>query len=694
MRFGSPVSTRERVLAEDAALGLDSVARDVRFALRGFWKSPGFALVAIATLALGIGANAAIFELLDAVRMRSLPVQKPNELAEVRIKGGNGGFGVNTSRFASFTVPMWQVVREHHDPFTGVFAWRRDDQLLGKPSEARLVNALEVTGNFFNVLGVAPWQGRLLEPQDESSCVISKIVVSYPFWKSQMGGAPITPQSTLMMNGKLMQVLGVTPPKFFGMVVGDRFDIAFPTCTPKNPRREVFVYSVMGRLKPGWTMERASGYFGALSPGLFESTAPDEYSADMVRKFKAFRLKAYPAGAGVSYLRSAYNSSLEMLLGITGLVLLIACANLANLLLARATVRQREIAIRMSLGASRGRILRQMLIESGLLALFGAALGMAMAQPLARLLVRALNTSQGSIQLAVAADWRVLAFAAGVAVLTCVLFGTIPALRSTRGDPMRAIKSGERGVMGSCERRPVQRLMVEAQIAVSMVLLVGAFLFVGSYRNLITLDPGMRVSGITIGSFNFQNENIKPENLAAFKRQMVEDVQALPGVENAAATTMVPLGSGAWGHGVRVGSKSGGSAFTYVSPSDPATMGIPMVSGRGFSKMDTTDAPLVLIVNQAFLRKFFDGGPGIGQQVHVMPEPQYPERTYVVVGTCGDTKYRDVRDETPPQAFVPIDQFPVEAQEPGVGPRFHASIEQFESVLLIYCRLYPLYSQS
>lgn len=669
VRFGNPAATRERVLAEDAALGLDSLWRDVQLAMRGFVKSPGFALVAITTLALGIGANTAIFELLDALRMRSLPVERPDELADVRIAGGNKGFGVNDGAFANFTVPMWQVVKEHHDPFSGIFAWKPNGVLLGKPSEARRANGLEVTGNFFNVLGVAPFAGRLIEPQDEGPCQISRVVVSYPFWQSEMGGAPITPQSTLMLDGKPVQVLGVTPPKFFGMVVGDRFDVAYSTCTPKHPRREAFLFSVMGRLKPGWTMEQASGYFGALSPGLFESTAPDGYSANYLKLYKSFRLAAYPAGAGVSYLRRAYSRSLEMLLGITGLVLLIACANLANLLLARASIRQREIAIRMSLGASRGRILRQMLTESSLLALVGAGLGVTLAQPLARLLVRALDASPGDIHLTIAPDWRVLAFAAAVTALTCLLFGTIPALRSTGGDPMRAIRSGERGVMGNRERRPVQRLMVEAQIAVSMVLLVGALLFVHSYRNLTSLDPGMREHGITTGylGFGLQTEKVKPENLAAYKRQMVEEIQALPGVENAAATTNVPLSPSSWSHEVRVGSKAGGSQFTYVSPSYFATMGIPMVSGRGFTKMDTTDAPLVLIVNQAFLRKYFDGGAGVGQQVHVMPEPQYPERTYTVIGTSADTKYQDIRQETPPEAFVPIDQFPAEAQGPGMA---------------------------
>jgi predicted permease len=664
LRFGNPTVVKERVGSEDAALGFESFFRDARYAVRGFVKSPGFTIVAVLTLALGIGANTAVFQLLDAVRLRSLPIQRPQELAEVRIAGGNRGFGVNDSPWANFTIPMWQEVRRHHDPFSGVMAWRTNDVLEGKLSDAKRVHALEVSGEFFNVLGIAPWQGRLIEPQDESSCELSKVVASYSYWRSHMSGEPITPSTTTMVDGRTVQVLGVTPPGFFGLVVGDRFDLVYPTCIPPNPRREVFSFSVMGRLKPGWTMERASAYFGSLSPGIFESTAPTEYSAESIKMYKSFRLAAYPAGGGVSELRNAYDTSLQLLLAITGLVLLIACANLANLMLARASARQREMAIRMALGASRARLLRQLLIGSGLLAASGAVLGVALAQPLSRLLVRSLDTSQNSIHLSITTDWRVLLFAAAVAMLTCVVFGTIPAMRGTKVDPIASLKSGERGIAGGRERFSVQRLLVVTQIAVSLVLLVGALLFVRSYRNLMTLDPGMRESGITIGYFGYQMEKIKPENEAAFKRQLVEDVRSVPGVENAAATTNVPLGGSTWSHGVRVDGVEGGSRFTYASPSYFATMGIPIVTGRGFTAMDTTEAPHVLIVNHAFVQKYFGKTRPLSRLVQVMPEPQYPARTYEVIGTIPDTKYNNLRGEAEPIAFVPFDQLPETAQGP------------------------------
>jgi predicted permease len=666
LRFGNPEVFKERVEAEDAVLSLESLLRDVRYALRGFTSSPGFTTVAIITLALGIGANTAIFQLLDAVRLRSLPIQKPQELVELRIDG-NKNFGIRGEDYEQFTVPMWQEVRRHHDPLSGVFAWREAEMMVGQPRDGKRVHGLEVSGEFFNVLGVLPWQGRLIEPQDEAGCDLSKVVASYPYWKAQMGGQPITPNTTIVAEGHAVQVLGVTPPSFFGLVVGDRFDLAYPTCIPPNPRREVFSFSVMGRLKPGWSLARASGYFSSISPGLFESTAPTGYNAEAVKLFKSFKLGAYPAAAGVSKLRNTYDSSLQLLLAITGLVLLIACANLANLMLARANARQREMAIRMALGASRRRMLRQLLIESGLLASGGAALGVALAQPLSRLLVAALGTSEYSIHLAIVTDWRVLLFAAVVATLTCLVFGTIPALRGANADPIAALKSGERGIAGNRQHFFVQRLMVITQIAVSMVLFVGALLFVRSYRNLMTLDPGMRESGITIGYFGFHTLKVKPENEAEFQRQLVEDVRNVPGIQNAALTTNTPLGGGMWSHAVHVGAIEASSRFTYVSPSYFATMGIPLLTGRAFTDADTNDAPLVLIVNQAFIRKFIGTAQPIGQLAHVMPEPRYPERIYQIIGTIPDTKYQDLREDTPPIAFVPAAQLPVDAQGPWVA---------------------------
>jgi hypothetical protein len=433
-RFGSPTATRERVSAEDAALGLESLWHDVRGALRVFVKSPGFSFVVVTTLALGIGANTAIFELPDAVQLRALPIAKPGELAQVRIVGGNRGFGVNDNEFTDFTVPMWQQVKEHHDPFSGIFAWRAAGVRVGTANESHEVNGLEVSGDFFSVLGITPVQGRLIEPQDETSCTINRVVVSYPFWKSQMSSEPITANTTILAEGKSVQVLGVTPPSFFGMVVGDRFDLAYPTCTPAHPRGEAFVYSVMGRLKPGWNLKQASEYFDALSSGLFEKTAPAGYGSAGLKTWKDFRLAAYPAGAEVSSLRNRYNSSLEILLAITGLVLLIACSNLANLMLARASVKKREFAIRMALGASRGRVVAAMLRNACVMLIAGLIAGTVLALFAAR---------EASTLLFGLKPWDPVTLVGAALLLTVVTLvaSLVPSMRAAKVNPIDSLRA-------------------------------------------------------------------------------------------------------------------------------------------------------------------------------------------------------------------------------------------------------------
>jgi predicted permease len=355
-----------------------------------------------------------------------------------------------------------------------------------------------------------------------------------------------------------------------------------------------------------------------------------------------------------------YDSSLWLLMIITGLVLLIACANLANLMLARASAREREIAVRMALGASRGRLLRHSLAESLVLACGGVALGVALGQALSHVLVWLLSTGNNTVSLATGMDWRVLLFSASMAVLTCIVFGTAPALRSIGTDPGSAMKTGGRGVTGSHERFSLQRAMVVCQISVSLVLLVGAFLFVRSFRSLLTLDPGMREHGITLAILGFADSHLPPGRYEEFKRELLDEVRSVPGVLNAATTSNAPLLGGSWTHNIHMGSSEGPSKFTWVSPSYLETMGIPLKSGRGFNAGDTAASPRVAIVNQAFIRKYAGTSSPIGQTLRTSPEPHYPSSVYEIVGVIPDTKYNDIRGETPPMAFAPASQFPAQ----------------------------------
>ena len=531
---------------------------------------------------------------------------------------------------------------------------------MGRGSESRRANGISVSGEYFRVLGVQPWRGRLILPEDEGACPASKAVISYSYWQGQMGGRDIGADARLVVDGELMEVVGVTPPGVFGVVLGDRFDVALPFCQPKEGlRRELFDVTVMGRLRPGWTLERASAQLSAMSPGIFAATVPAGYSSRWVETYQQFKLAAYPGAGGVSWPRTEYDLSLTLLMGITGLVLLIACANLTNLMLARASTREREIAVRLALGASRGRLLRQLLAESVLLAAIGGTLGICLAQFLSRVLVWSFSTEGTQVYLPIGTDWRVLLFAATVAVLTCAFFGLAPALRANSTEPVMAMKTGGRGATCGGERFSLQRLMVVTQIAVSLVLLVGAFSFVRSFRNLVMFDPGMRERGITIAFVGFEPSHITPDRYADFKRQLLEEVRSLPGILAAATTTNVPLLGGSWTHTIHCGSAVGDSKFTWVSPGYFQTMGIPLVMGRDFDQNDTGTSPRVAVVNQMFIRRFWGVNP-MGKTLRTSPEPGYPSTVYRVIGVIPDTKYNSLRGETPPMVFAPASQFPAQ----------------------------------
>ena len=638
---------------------MQTLLQDLRYGARMLLRQPGFTLIAVLTLALGIGANTAIFQLLDTVRLRSLPIDRPHELAEIRIVGGNGGMGLNPGSYGGITRPMWEAARREQQAFSGLAAWSQFGLRLGKGNERRRAKGLEVSGEFFPVLRVAPWRGRLFQPDDESfACPANRAVVSYSFWQREMGGRDLTPDSKIFANDQLYEVIGVTPPNFTGIAVGETFDIVVPFCRPnKEPRRDIFAYSVIGRLRPGWTLERAAAHLEALSAGVMEATEIQGYGSDTVARYRKFRLTAYPAHNGVSKLRKDYDSALWLLLGMTGLVLLIACANLANLTLARSSAREREIAVRLSLGASRARLLRQFTTESALLTLIGAVFGVALAQIMTRVLVASLSTQGGSIYLALDLNWRILLFANAIAAITCIIFGTLPAARVTRMRLESVMRASGRGLTAGRDRFSMQRLMVVTQIAVSLVLLCGALLFVRSFQNLMTFDAGMRQKGISI-AFVGMPGSMPKERLEGFHRELLEEVAAVPGVRSVGSTTNVPLLGSAWGHGIDIGGAHGGAMFTWVSPGYFETMGIPMISGRGFDQRDTASSRRVAVVNEAFVRRFCGQANPLGQTLRTGSEPGYPSTLYEIVGVIPDTRYSGLRDNMPPSVFAPGLQFP------------------------------------
>jgi len=495
--LGNHTRVREEIYDMNTIGWIDEVGRDIRYAARLLRLNKGFAVIAILSLALGFGANTAIFELLNALRLRPLPVSYPEQLARVRIENDSGMTGGFDGRHPDLTNPLWETLRARQEAFSDLFAWGTPNFELAAGGVSRSAAGLWVSGDFFTTLEVHPLIGRLLAVADDRrGCAAPPAVVSYGFWQQEFGGSASVLGRALTLDRHPYEIVGVTPPDFFGVEVGRTFDVAVPLCaepytiTRSNlDTKDNWFLAAMGRLKPGWSLGRAKAHLEAISPALFRDTLPNYRAADE-KAYLAFRLGAFPAATGVSDVRSDFEAPLWLLLATAALVLLIACANLANLMLARASAREREVAVRLALGASRGRIVRQMAAESALIAGCGAAAGALLAQWLASVLVASIATQRERIFLAVAHDWRVVAFIGLVASAASVIFGVVPAFRATRINPTAAMKAGGRGSTDTHERFRLRRVLIVAQVALSLALVVGALLFVRTFRNLTTLDAG------------------------------------------------------------------------------------------------------------------------------------------------------------------------------------------------------------
>jgi putative ABC transport system permease protein len=672
IEMGGVEQVKESVREVRMGQTLEAIWQDLRYGIRMLVKYPGFTFTAVLTLALGIGANMAIFQLIDAVRLRTLPVNAPQELAEVRMvnmKGARGGF----VRSPSVTNPIWEQIKEHQQAFSGIFAWGTDSVNLAPGGEVRSARMLYVSGDFFNTLGVQPALGRLFTTTDDQRrCGAPGLVISYEFWQREYGGDANIIGRKLTLADHPLEIIGVTPANFFGMEVGRSFDLALPICAVALVRGNnnflsgtMWWLTVTGRLKPGWSLEQANAEMQAISLGLFEAALPANYPPISVNDYLGSELTAVPAGSGASQLREKYEQALWLLLAIAGLVLLITCANLANLLLARASAREREIAVRQALGASRGRLVRQLLVESLLLAVIGAAIGAGLAQALSRLLVAFLSTSADPVFLDLAPDWRMLGFAAGLAVLTCLLFGLAPAIRATRMEPGAVMKSGGRGMTASRERFSLRRALVVAQVALSLVLVAGALLFSRSLGKLLTVDTGFRQDGVLVAEVSFRRLNLPRDRYPAFKDELLDRIRAIPGVESAAIAHEIPLhgwgGGSVWIDGADA-RQAQDTSLSRVGPGYFKTLEIPLLAGRDFDARDRLDTPLVAIVNEAFARKFLNGASPVGQRFWVEATPGDPDTVYEIVGLVRDTKYEDLREE-----FVPIAYYAA-AQNSDAGP--------------------------
>jgi putative ABC transport system permease protein len=646
---------------------MTGVIQDFRLAMRMLRKTPGFTLAAIISLALGIGANTAIFQLLDAVRLKTLPVKAPQQLAQIGLVNPDNRRGSYSDRYNSLTNPVWEQLRDRQQAFAGIFAWSPSNVNLAEGGEVRNGRLLWVSGEFFNVLGVNPFLGRVFNSGDDvRGCSAPGIVISHGFWQSEFGGARDVVGRKLTFANHSFEIVGVTPPEFFGLEVGKSFDLALPVCANAIVRGKnswldsgtTWSLMVTGRLKPGESIAQADAQLQSISPSLFQSSLPANYPEVSIKDYLNERLQAAPVAAGYSLLRADYERPLWLLLAIAGFVLLIACANLANLLLARGSMREREMAVRQAVGASRVRVIRQLLTESVVLAVIGTAAGTLLAQALSKFLVSFISTSGDAIVLDLGLDWRMIAFAAAVAAATCALFGLTPALRATRVAPSAAMRASGRGLTASRERFSLRRGLVVVQVALSLVLVACALLFTRSLGKLANLNPGFTPEGITIARVGFGSLNLPAEQRAAYRSQLLDRLKTIPGLDSVADTSVIPISDAELNNNVWTEhrDRKANCSFSWVSPSYFATLRTPLLAGRDFDTTDTTSSPKVAIVNERFARALFPGGNAIGQRFLVEKTPYQPETAYQIVGLVNDTKYGNLREEFGPIAFMPTAQ--------------------------------------
>ena len=655
--------------------------QDLRYAFRQLRQSPGFTIAAVLSLALGIGANTAIFQLVDAIRLKSLPVRDAQELATIAFPKGSTRSGIFSTRSARFTSVQYDQIRAQQQGFREIFAWSATDFNLAPGGEARHAEGLYVSGNFFSALGVEPMIGRTFSADDDSaSCATPGAVISSVFWQRELGGAANVLTRTVSLDGHTVPVIGVTGPQFFGAEVGRQYDVAVPLCVDRlfsedgkgrAAVRNHWWLSLMGRLKPGWTPERASAQLRAVAPAIMQATLPPAYKPDSAKKYLQNKLEAVDGASGVSFLRNQFNTALSMLMATTGLVLLIACANLANLLLARASVREREIAVRLAIGASRARLVRQLLMESVLLAVCGAALGAVLATGLSQAMLSIIKTSDSNLYLGLGIDWRTLGFTGGLAMLTCLLFGLAPAMRATHLSPASAIRTMSRSVTASRQRVTLRRLLVCTQVALSLVLLTGSILFVRSLRNLMTTDAGFNPEGVVTVQVNFTRANYPKERRIPVQQELRDRLAAIPGVVGAGQTGFTPISGAGWNNTVgpddTPAATSGKNAyFNYAGPGYFGTMETKLIAGREFDERDRKGSPKVAIVNETFARKYFGGKNPVGHTFREEASAGKPEPLFQIVGMVKDTKYYDINEEFLPIAWLA----PAQDEQPDADATF------------------------
>ena len=653
---------------------MGNLIKDCIYALRTFRRAPVFSAVAVLSLALGIGANTAIFTLIDQLILRLLPVQDPARIVLLRPEGRHYG-GSNGTFPISY--PMYQDLRDRNQVFSGMMCRYRLGVTLGVEGHTEAVAIEFVSGNYFPVLGVRPALGRLFTAQDDlHEGQHPYAVLSEAFWRARFAADPAILGRIIRINNYPLTVVGVAQRGFDGTEPGLPAQVFTPIAMAVAARpgfsqmwdRRFRWVNAFGRIKPGLSLEQATAGIQPLFHQILDSEVimPAFRNATPRDKeqFLRMRMQLLPGAQGLTTMRRQYEKPLFVLMGVVALVLLIACANLAGLLTARAAARQREIAIRLAVGSSRPRMIRQLLTESLLLAAIGGAAGIALAIFMVKSLLAFLPSTLSGYNLTAAPDWRLLAFTFALSLATGIAFGLIPALDATRPDIATTLKDQAGGVVRAGIGAGLRKALVIAQVALSLLLLIGAGLFLRSLANLRMLDPGFRTDRLIQFTVNPRNLGYDRTRTRTFFQLLETRLRNLPGVESAGLSDMGLLTGNNWDNFVTVegrprkpGEEPLDPRFNSVSPGYFDTIGMHIIAGRNFLPKDDFNTPRVAVVNASFARRVFGDQPAVGHRFGQGGDPTTPTNIEIV-GVVNDARYQTLRDPIPDQVFLCYFQSP------------------------------------
>jgi len=663
---------------------IDTAIRDLRYSLRTLARTPGFTAIAILTLALGIGANTAIFTLLDQILLRLLPVKNPQELVLLTMRGRH--YGSNWGGNA-ISHPMFRDFAAHNDVFSDMFCRFPFDASVAFNGQSEHIQLEMVSGTYFSTLGLNPLIGRIFTPDDDKlPDAYPYVVLNYAYWKSRFASDPDVVGKSLVVNNNKMTVVGVLQPGFDGVELGRSPQLFIPIMMQKeimvgNPtdmlkeRRNRWV-NAFGRLKPGVTRQQAKAALQPFMHSMLEMEVKDKAFAHASPYDREQFLKCYidvlPGSQGRSYTRQTLSTPLWVLMATTGLVLLIACANLANLLLVRGSARKKEIAIRLAMGATRPRIIAQLLIESLALSTLGAFAGLAFAYWADRALMAIyLPSDSGGLKISTTPDVRILLFTLAVTIMTGVLFGLMPALQTTKPNVASTLKDEAAAVVGG-GHGALRKSLVIAQVTLSLLLLIGAGLFTKSLGNLRNLGPGFNPQNLVGFGIDPSYSGYTVARLKAFYPQLLDALSSIPGVQATGLASVRILEDNEWDSSMTVEGFTPPTPDAHpepfmntISPNYFATLGVPIIMGRDFRPNDTREVkhnpeeqgdmgwtPAAVMINETFAKKYFPGRNPVGMHIGFGEDPGTPT-DMEIIGVVKDIKYTNLRDEIPAQAYLP-----------------------------------------